>query len=412
MTKSSFSTKPLRWLIAEDSLEDRNGHWFEYLMGFHRELPRLGDQVTWLVSRRATQEVISSFEALPVLPESAFRKVSDAAPSWRRYLRIPLHGWKTYRSLNVFLRRQEKIDMIFIPTVIVHHLLGWFFLVKTILKGRKTKVLFFFPNLPIRLNDSGSALDGSPTAHLTKKLLKGMAAEINSGQVILGVETLAMKRSAEEVFGVPFSYFPHPVAPFSSPSLASTSPASACLNLACYGAARFEKGSELLVSAIQEYLRRFPESSVKFIIQWIDDFSLPDGMPATVPDILRNHPSVQIIGRIFDEGEYEQWLATTDVLLLPYRSSSYTLRVSRVVIEALVNGIPVVVTGGTTMAQQMQEFGSGVTCENEDIESLVTAITEVVSRHESLARSAGERRQKASDHFSVLHFRKSLRAIE
>ena len=38
----------MRWLIVEDALRDRKGHWFEYLGTFARELRMLGDDVTIL----------------------------------------------------------------------------------------------------------------------------------------------------------------------------------------------------------------------------------------------------------------------------------------------------------------------------------------------------------------------------
>ena len=404
--------KTLEWLIVEDSLEDRKGHWFEYLGGFCRELPLLGDRVTWLVSRNATPEVVSSFGAFPILPESAFRKVSDSAPAWKRYLRIPLHAWKSFFAMQGFLKGKKPCDIIFLPTVIVHHLLGWFFLVKTILRGSGTKVLFFFPNLPIRLNAGVPALDGSPTAQLTRILLRGLSSEVRAGSVILGVETLAMKRAAEEVFGIPFTYFPHPVQTLGSTPSTTLAVDSTPLRCACYGAARFEKGSDLLVSAIERYLHRFPESHVRFIFQWVDDFPGRDGTMAKIPEMLMNHPKVEIISRFFAEGEYDQWLKETDILLLPYRSSSYDLRVSRVVIEALVNGIPAVVTAGTTMAQQIRDFGSGVTCENENIESIVSAISEAEGQQSFLAVLAKERQRSACEHFSVNKFRKSLQPCE
>ena len=394
---------PLKWIIAEDSLESRQGHWFEYLLGFERGLTKLGDQVTWLVSHRATSEILSSFGALPLLPESAFRKVSETRSLWRRYLRIPVHAWHTFFALKKYLTANPGADIIFVPTVIVHHLLGWFFLVKGVLSQSQTHLLLFFPNLPIRLNETGPALDGSPTAHLTKLLLRGMKSEIKNGTVILGVETHAMQKAAESVFGVPFTYFPHPVQPIELAGHPSD-----LITMACYGPARYEKGSDLLVSAIERYLVRFPESKVQFVVQWMDDFSLRDGSTAKFPSSLRNHPKVEIITRFFTEGEYEDRLAKTDLLLLPYRSSSYGLRVSRVVIEALVNGKPAIVTANTTMAQQLKEYGSGLTCADEQVESLINAIAEAVLGLDAIAKAAQERQRSAVEHFSVEHFRNSL----
>jgi hypothetical protein len=201
----------MRWLIIEDSLESRRGHWFEYLEDFCSELPRLRDEVTLLVSRRAEPFIQSQLGGRPVLPESAYGKMSDGAPAWRRFARIPVHAWRTFWAVRRYLRTAPAPDVIFVPTVIVHHLLAWTALVKLKLKRGNARVLLFFPELPIRKRDGAVMLDGSPTSKLTRQLLRRRETEIRAGKVILGVETQAMKQAAEQVFGVPSTYFPHPV---------------------------------------------------------------------------------------------------------------------------------------------------------------------------------------------------------
>ena len=438
------------WLIIEDSLESRRGHWFEYLEDFCRELPKLGDEVTLLVSRRAEPFIQSQLGGRPVLPESAYGKMSDGAPAWRRYMRIPVHAWRTFWAVRRYLRTAPKPDVIFVPTVIVHHLLAWTALVKLKLKRGNSRVLLFFPGLPIRKRNDVAALDGSPTSKLMRQLLRRLEPEIRTGKVILGVETQAMKQAAERVFGVSFTYFPHtveipnaetlPPSPCSgatrkpemlkaesgkqkieiqerkaeiakskivSPSAFSLQP-SALLTMACYGPARHEKGSDLLAAAILKHLERFPGSRVRFVLQWLKDFPLPSGATAQLPAALRQHSRVEIVDRYFAEGEYAQRLAGTQVLLLPYRCSSYALRVSRVVIEAMVHGLPVVATRGTTLAEQAEQFGAAVLCEDENVESLVATMETVERDYEALAAKASERQEAARAHFSVTHFREVL----
>jgi glycosyltransferase involved in cell wall biosynthesis len=467
----------MRWLIIEDSLEGRQGHWFEYLENFCRELPRLGDEVTLLVSRRAEPFIQSQLGALPVLPESAFGKMSDGAPAWRRYARIPVHAWKTFWAVRRHLRAAPEPDVIFVPTVIVHHLLAWTVLIKLGLKRKKTRVLLFFPGLPIRRADYRTpdegqqttgrqddrttgpltteaesplsslpsplshspapgpvVLDGSPTSKLVRTLLRWLAPEIRAGKVILGVETQPMKRAADQVFQVPFTYFPHPVAPLPYPrphtpdegqpttgrpddgATETPSPLSPLLSplsqpsltLAGYGAARHEKGSDVLVAALEKYLAQFPQGRSRFVVQWLEDFATTSGATARLPASLRQHARVEVVSRLFADGEYAQRLAATQALLLPYRCSSYALRVSRVVIEAVVNGLPVVATRGTTLAEQAEQFGAAILCDDGGVESLAAAIGELERNCKSLAVQARGRRVAAREHFSVRHFRSIL----
>ena len=53
----------MRWLIVEDALLNRRGHWFEYVGTFGRELRSLGDSVTILADRSAEAFVTEQLPA-------------------------------------------------------------------------------------------------------------------------------------------------------------------------------------------------------------------------------------------------------------------------------------------------------------------------------------------------------------
>ena len=177
----------MRWLIAEDSLESRKGHWFEYLQGFAKKLPLFGDEVEIAVSRSAEPFIEEQLGARRILPESAFSKMSDDAPGWKRYARIPLHALRTYGSLKKYFEKSQPPDVIFIPTVLIHHLLGWFFLQKLGAIPKGSRLILFFPGLPIKSRDQQPTLDGSPTSKLLRLLLHLLRKEIVQGKIILGV---------------------------------------------------------------------------------------------------------------------------------------------------------------------------------------------------------------------------------
>jgi glycosyltransferase involved in cell wall biosynthesis len=112
-----------------------------------------------------------------------------------------------------------------------------------------------------------------------------------------------------------------------------------------------------------------------------------------------------VIGRYFEGDEYEQRLAQTDVMVLPYRNP-YELRVSRVVIEAMLNGMPVIATKGTTLFEQSKEYGVVIGCDEGDAVNLAEAILEVAESFESLQTSAAAKMNAAVESFSVACFRK------
>jgi hypothetical protein len=379
----------MKWLIVEDALSDRKGHWLEYVSTFVQGLKELGDEVTVLCDRMAEGFILEQTGARPVLPESIWHRMGDGAGVLQRYARVPGHAIatffamrKVFRGFNhnralgqvreratecwpegrgsgidrvkghrelrgesakkqeinhenhekaridearqrldkrscaafsspstselardsentsltrsasgptedslrsddmrsgsaegnqfadsmEFMKGQsqaglqmdnqklltirtandlsasgeysssvpirdirgsnsvtlvsgpsqldsgEAPDWIFVPTVLVHHLLGWWLLLKTGSAPRESRVLLFFPNLPIWLDDEGRAhWSGGPTTKLMAWLFASFRTEVESGRVVMGVETHAMRRALEALIQMPVVYLPHPV---------------------------------------------------------------------------------------------------------------------------------------------------------------------------------------------------------
>jgi len=298
-----------------------------------------------------------------------------------------------------------------VPTVLVHHLLGWTWLIKRVLKQASCRVLLFFPNTPVQLDLKTNELSWlpAPTAKLFCRLIRSLKMEVDEGRVILGVETEPMREALTLLTGVKFTYFPHPVTPSAECGVRSAEYRPAALNpqlstlitMGSYGSARHEKGSDLLVDAVDEFCRRYPDSRVRFVLQSV-------GGDAEHWEKMEGNPKVRLIPVYFADDEYIRQVQATDVLLLPYRRSSYSLRVSRVVIEAMVHGIPVVTTRGTTLASQAEESGAAVLCEGENVESLVAAIHEMELNFFKYNQIAERQRDKACEVFSIRKFRETL----
>jgi glycosyltransferase involved in cell wall biosynthesis len=399
----------MRWLIVEDALRDRKGHWFEYISTFDQGLRALGDEITILADRHAEPFILESLHAKAVLPDSIWHRMGDGASALKRYLRVPAHAWQTWLALHRFLRTDNDWDVIFVPTVMIHHLLGWLWLIRSALRGRRTRILLFFPNLPIRLDAKETpSWSPSPTTRLMRGVLNALKPDILAGRVILGVETHSMRESFAKLTGLPVTYFPHPVQPLPEPVPSADAPAHGPILMACYGPGRPEKGSDVLQEALALYLRQSPETTSRFAFQWIEDFKNDRGDVVKLIPKLESDPRVNIIRRYFGPGEYARQLLETQVMLLPYRQSSYNLRVSRVILEAMVNGIPAVATNGTTLSSQAAEFGAVENCEDDSAESLCAAIRNVERIYPELREKALARIPKARAHFSVKKFREIL----
>jgi glycosyltransferase involved in cell wall biosynthesis len=367
--------------------------------------------VTVLADRSAEPFVIEQLPAQPVLPASIWHRMIDGAGPLRRYLRVPSHAWATYCSLKKYLRNREDFDVIFVPTVLVHHLLGWTWLIKWALKHKPCRVLLFFPNTPVQmdLKTGNPSWESSPTAKLFCRLIGSLAEEVKQGRVVLGVETHPMRDALTQLSGVPFTYFPHPVKPLPGGPAAALDfgpaargqPSSEVIIMASYGGARHEKGTDILVAAVEEYCQRQPDTRVRCVLQSVEGDQKLWGR-------LNGNPRVRVIPNYFGDGDYARHLRATNVLLLPYRRSSYALRVSRVVIEAMVQGIPVVTTRGTTLEDQAKDFGAAFYGNDEEVESFVSAIQAMEQEFRGLKQQAERQKPFACEHFSVGEFRAIL----
>lgn len=400
----------MKWLIVEDALKNRKGHWSEYVETFRCGLRQVGHDVTVLADRSADEFIARQPDVHCVLPDSIWERMGDDAGRLKRYLRVPTHGWKTAHAMKRWFRQTDSPDIVFVPTVMVHHLIGWWRIYQSVLRHTDTRLLLFFPNTPLTHNDqSGDAMLGcDPTARLFGFLIKQLADAVKSGQVILGVETHEMRDAMSRVTGVEFTYLPHPVESndLSDRHHRCESP----LHFGCYGAARHEKGSDLLQIAIRKHLEQNPQSESTFSIQWLADFDDHEGNRIIPDPVLIADDRVTFIREYFGDGQYEVQLDRTDVMLLPYREP-YRYRVSRVVIEAMVRGMPVVATRQTTLWEQANQFGVGIACELNDVNSLADGILKAELQSTELLQEASARSGLAREHFSVKTFSELLNCV-
>lgn len=399
----------MRWLIVEDALRDRKGHWHEYVAMFVHELRALGDSVDVLATCEADAFLVSELGAKPVLPPSLWHRLGDGAGGLVRLLRFPGHALATYRAMSRYLReRPNAYDVIFVPTVSAHHLLGWAPVVRRLLPSSKTRVLLFFIQLPAQIDHATGqpAWLPSPTSRALNLALGWLRPAVGRGQVMLGAEPEALRHALATLSGLPATLFPQPVHRHVEPVADRTDDV---IRLACYGAARAEKGSDLLQQAMRCFLERNPSASVRFALQWVDDFVDDAGNAVTLDPRLTADPRVEIIPRYFEGNEYSEHLARTDVMLLPYQLRAYQLRGSRVAVEAMVNGIPVVATRGSTFADQLAVHGAAVEFDDGNQESLIAAMTEAVARFQELRSRAQARRAAAREYYSVAAFRSLLK---
>jgi glycosyltransferase involved in cell wall biosynthesis len=395
----------MNWLIIEDALKTRNGHWLEFVGTFKSGLSELGDVVEILGPQDADRPVVEELGMRAILPPSLWRRAKVSSRLHRAY---DVASWlrASFRVLYKELKRLSAGSIVFVPTVGIPHLMLWWALIKSRAVAKSSRVVLFFMATPVRLSEQGCPEVWGLGGRLFFKLLRVLASDVRSGRVVLAAETQALCDALSKLSEAKFTMLPQPVrAAF---DIAETTDAAPIV-VGSYGPPRHEKGSDILIEAISKYLQSTDRRDVQFAVQWTEDFSLADGTKITIPQNLKSDPRFVSIDRIFGAGEYVKWLKKTSIMVLPYRND-YALRGSRVVLEAMIHGIPVLVSHRTTLARHMSRFGVGMTVPSDDISALAEGIAKVVDSCGDLRFRARGQAALAQQEFSVSNFRRLLLA--
>ena len=118
----------------------------------------------------------------------------------------------------------------------------------------------------------------------------------------------------------------------------------------------------------------------------------PEGM-ARVQQELRAHAAVETRVTLNEQAAgpalWAELLAASDLILCPYEPARFVASYSAVAAEALANGIPIVVPGGTTLARMLTTFGGpGSAFPNHTPASIVDATRAVLADFDAAAARA------------------------
>jgi hypothetical protein len=116
----------------------------------------------------------------------------------------------------------------------------------------------------------------------------------------------------------------------------------------------------------------------------------------------------QLINESLNRQAYAELLQRSQLIVLPYRRSSYHNRVSRVAIEAALHGIPLVYMSSTWCEEVVELTGAGVPIQSETPEALCAALRLALTQLEGLTRKARNHAELVAENYSAARFRQLL----
>ena len=480
----------MRILIVEEGLKTGSGHWPVYIGGIASELRKAGDEVDVLVHRDATDSVVDSVGGVRWLNKSCW---SDK--DCQGFVGGLRHSYIFASDLKRWILANEPYDFVCILTMRLQHLVAVTFLEMRCFqssgfseKTRKTRFLTLFVQgfgeyvegpaaekyrriqggwlgaLKMLLASRGryfrfhgsSAYPFTGSPLLAWSCFRLIRRGVRQGSVVLAAETSQMRGQLENFAKCPVDLFPHPVVPShplnpaqesksafidSGFSESTTSPSKNPIVIICPGFARYEKGSDLLLGAIEaiveERLRKAgleptvekklstESERLHFIMQWPEPFAMPDGRLigshedfASRTESFQNGKYLSRSGEEVDAGitveflnhnltaeEYRRLLRGADFVILPYRKSSYHNRVSRVAIESAIEGVGLIYMAGTWTQEIVKLIGTGVEIAEESVSALKVAIFQAIRHSRKLSESG---RIRVRDYHSTQNFYRIL----
>lgn len=145
------------------------------------------------------------------------------------------------------------------------------------------------------------------------------------------------------------------------------------------GDGRYEKG--LLV--FMEAVNRLGNKDFRFVIQEVDLRGYSGRNLDKIENLmttLRQREDVSFIDKHLSQEEFQQIMADSDFLALPYHPASYDMRVSGLLIQGLLTGKPAVVSSDTWLADEVKKYSTGLSFvyDQKDTEKSINNLVNVL----------------------------------
>lgn len=402
-----MKTKQRRLLIVEEALKDYNGHWYEYDKSVAEMHWKVGTHVTIAAHQAASEQIVQELNALPLFKYTNWDGIYYSPVAVKRYLGILQHNWRVYRTLDKFLNLSEPFNCIFVPTVIIYHLAAWLFLAKKYQNKKFKRVVLFFRNNAGSYPNNSNRPVFKRSTYILKKILQGFQPFTQTGLVCLATDSNRLAAEYNILSGLDFTVFP-------SPRIASChhknfdqkdrNTNKKAIVMSCLGPPRLEKGIDLLQKAILYLLQEKPALNVRFVIQWNREIFNLDGSKIERKPELEKSEKVLFLTADLSSEEYDQYMAQTDCMVLPYRRQSYYARISGIGVEAATAGIPLIFTQDTWMEDAVAQYGAGIGIENENALDLAEKICLMAACFSEYKAEAVEKANLAQAYHSSANF--------
>ena len=175
------------------------------------------------------------------------------------------------------------------------------------------------------------------------------------------------------------------------------------IRFAQIGAIQPRKGQDVAVQAIKlldEHIRS------KAVFTFVGEDMYPE-YAKTLHKDAEGVPEIEFLGVVKDRKAYHELYENFDILLCPSREDPYPL----VVIDALMHGVPVIISDRVGQKDLIQNHKNGFVFESENSKELADIIRKVIKERDSISELSFHARQTYINHFDFETCAKTISVI-
>jgi glycosyltransferase involved in cell wall biosynthesis len=399
-----------RLLVSEEALKSEVGHFYEYNRSVIEIAAQYGANGVVAVHKNANSLVCGGLPARPVYAMTSWGTINTERNPLKRHLGTVRHNLRVYRTMSKLLDEVGPVDVLFAPTVTIHHLLGFRLLAARRL-GRDVQRMVLLTRNTIASYETGSTVPKfKRNAEVFSRLVRNFEKTYDRDVFTFATDSERLADEYEALSGVRPVVFPSPrCAPPERSALRRTD----SMTFASLGPARFEKGIDILQRAVAKLLSNADTpNNARIVVQWNQEV-LDDAGGIVSPDPkLMAHPDVRFITEEMTSDAYNSELYGADCIVLPYRRDSYYARISGVAVEAVTAGIPIIYTQNTWCEDLVTKSGAGIGVPDGDYVALAEAMAKMTREAEHYRAMARQAAQAARDMHSSETFARLLFGVK
>jgi glycosyltransferase involved in cell wall biosynthesis len=381
-----------RVLIVEENLASvGGGHFWDFARDLMAAAKSSGHEFT-AAAHITAEDALRVEGVYPILSHGRRFRVRGKWGNGCNAVDFVVNNYHCYRQILRHLKTHGPVDCLFFPTACHYSVFAAWALLR--FHPRLVhKAVIFFVQQPTWWPAGAASPQPEKIAPILRFALRLLRPLLLEKRAVLATETPVAQEEYRAMTGLDVHLWGHPV---EVPVRAAKARTDKTL-FSSFGWARHEKGSDILAAAIERCLRDPRFDHCEFFLQWGRgrDFKLPDGSLQTLSPEIRGHQRVRVIDGPLNREDYLELFEQTDAVVLPYRHTSYYGRLSRVSIEAVAAGIPMIASPGTHAAHIVAEQGAGVTMPGLSAAELVESMARFLEAREEIAEMAIQRSPSA-----------------